>query len=167
MHGNRDFLIGQSFCSDVDAQLIDDGRIIQLNNKPVILMHGDTLCTQDVQYLAFRDIVRNPAWQHDFLSKPISERLAIAQQLRQKSQESAADKSEYIMDVDQTEVSKKLNANQCDTLIHGHTHRPAIHSLTNPAGGHRYVLGDWDEHGWMIVADKSGIELSKFPITPN
>ena len=167
MHGNRDFLIGQTFCDDIGAQLIDDGTIIQLNGKPVLLMHGDTLCTQDIQYLAFRDIVRNPAWQHDFLSKPISERLAIAQQLRQKSQESAADKSEYIMDVDQTEVSKKLNGNQCDILIHGHTHRPATHTLTNPESSHRYVLGDWDKFAWIIVADESGIELSKFQITPD
>ena len=167
MHGNRDFLIGPSFCEDIGAQLIDDGTIIHLNGKPTVLMHGDTLCIQDTQYLAFREVVRNPAWQGDFLSKPVSERLEIAQALRQKSQESAADKSEYIMDVDQQEVSKTLNSKRCETLIHGHTHRPAIHTLTDPEGAHRYVLGDWDKYGWMIVADNSGIELSKFLITKN
>ncbi len=167
MHGNRDFLIGQSFCNDIGAQLIQDGTIIHLDEKPVLLMHGDTLCTQDVQYLAFREVVRNPAWQHDFLSKPISERQAIAQQLRQKSQESAADKSEYIMDVDQQEAAKRLNASHCNLLIHGHTHRPAVHPLTSPEGGYRYVLGDWDKYGWMIVANDSDIELSKFQITPS
>lgn len=166
MHGNRDFLIGQSFCSDIGGQLIPDGTTIHLDEKPVLLMHGDTLCTQDVQYLAFREVVRNPLWQHDFLSKPISERLSIAQELRRKSQESAADKAEFIMDVDQQEVTKRLNASHCKLLIHGHTHRPATHTLTNPANGHRYVLGDWDKYGWMIVANDSDIELSKFQITP-
>ncbi len=164
MHGNRDFLIGQSFCEDIGAQLINDGTIIHLNEKPIVLMHGDTLCTQDTQYLAFREVVRNPAWQEDFLSKPVSERLEIAQALRQKSQESAAVKSEYIMDVDQQEVSKTLKTKHCDTLIHGHTHRPATHTLTDPEGAYRYVLGDWDKYGWMIVADSSGIKLSKFLI---
>ncbi|MBV1922210.1 MAG: UDP-2,3-diacylglucosamine diphosphatase [Pseudomonadales bacterium] len=165
MHGNRDFLIGQSFCEDIGAQLIDDSTIVHLNEKPIVLMHGDTLCIQDTQYQAFREIVRNPAWQADFLSKPVSERLEIAQALRQKSQESATDKSEYIMDVDEQEVSTTLNNKRCDTLIHGHTHRPATHTLTNPEGGCRYVLGDWDKYGWMIVADSSSIELSKFLIT--
>ena len=165
MHGNRDFLIGQSFCSDIGGQLIPDGTIIHLDEKPVLLMHGDTLCTQDVQYLAFREVVRNPLWQQDFLSKPISERLSIAQELRRKSQESAADKAEFIMDVDQQEVTKRLDASHCNLLIHGHTHRPATHTLTNPANGHRYVLGDWDKYGWMIVASDSDIELSKFQIT--
>ncbi|OUS07023.1 UDP-2,3-diacylglucosamine diphosphatase [Gammaproteobacteria bacterium 42_54_T18] len=166
MHGNRDFLIGQSFCNDIGAQLIKDGTIIHLDEKPVVLMHGDTLCTQDVQYLAFRDVVRNPSWQHDFLSKPISERLNIAQELRRKSQESAADKSEYIMDIDQRAVEETLSASRCSILIHGHTHRPAVHPLTNPEGGCRYVLGDWDKYGWMIVANDANIKLSKFQITP-
>jgi len=166
MHGNRDFLIGQSFCNDIGAQLIEDGTIIHLNKQPVILMHGDTLCTQDIQYLAFREVVRNPSWQHDFLSKPISERLNIAQELRRKSQESAADKSEYIMDVDPLAVEKTLDANHCSILIHGHTHRPATHPLTTPKGGCRYVLGDWDKYGWMIEANDESIELSKFRIMP-
>lgn len=164
MHGNRDFLIGQSFCNDIGAQLIDDGTIINIDGQPIMLMHGDTLCTQDTQYLAFRKIIRNPAWQGDFLSKPIQERLNIAKELRQKSQESAAEKTEYIMDVDQQEVIKTLESSHCDTLIHGHTHRPKVHPLASPEGAYRYVLGDWDKYGWMITIDKKGINLSKFAI---
>lgn len=164
MHGNRDFLIGEAFCNEVGATLIEDGCIINLNSEPVILMHGDTLCTQDTDYLAFRQMVRDPNWKQAFLNKPISERLTIAQQLRKKSQDSASDKEEYIMDVDKEEVSREMQSKNCRTLIHGHTHRPSTHNIHEPNSGTRYVLGDWDKYGWMIVADEKGINLSSFPI---
>lgn len=164
MHGNRDFLIGNSFCDDIGATLITDGSVIELNGEPVLLMHGDILCTQDTDYLTFREMVRNPLWQRAFLEKSIVERIEIAQQLRQKSQESAGDKASYIMDVDDSEVTKQLNTRNIKTMIHGHTHRPAVHNLTDPEQGRRIVLGDWDKYGWMLIADSSGLTLNKFPI---
>ena len=164
MHGNRDFLIGKDFCSDIGAILLDDGVIIELNGEPTLLMHGDTLCTQDVDYMAFRKMVRDQQWQQEFLTKSIAERLEMAKQLRQKSQESAGEKASEIMDVDNSEVSKQLNNRNIQTLIHGHTHRPAVHDLTNPVHGKRYVLGDWDKYGWMLISDNSGLSLNKFLI---
>jgi len=165
MHGNRDFLIGQDFCNDVGATLIHDGYIFQNEKGPVLLMHGDSLCIQDKEYQAFRNLVRNPDWQRTFLSKSIPERLAIAKGLRKQSQEASTSKATYIMDVDAEEVTRQLYQADTNTMIHGHTHRPQVHSLNAPENGKRYVLGDWDKEGWMIIANPSGLTLERFPIT--
>jgi len=162
MHGNRDFLVGKDFCQDVGCQLIEDGTTINVNGEPILLMHGDNLCTLDTDYLAFRKMVRAPQWQQNFLRKPLTERIQIAKALREKSQQSSSGKNEMIVDAHEPEVSRQFKENKVLSIIHGHTHRPNIHISAKTT---RYVLGDWDVYGWMIVADKSGINLEKFPIS--
>lgn len=147
MHGNRDFLIGEQFCELTGCQLLDDPVSVDLYGKQVLLMHGDTLCTEDVDYLAFRKQVRDPAWQQDFLGKPLAERRAIAQHLREASQQAAKTKAVEIMDVTPAEVERVMANAGIELLIHGHTHRPNIH---DNAQGKRIVLGDWDKQGWVL-----------------
>ncbi|OUS32359.1 UDP-2,3-diacylglucosamine diphosphatase [Gammaproteobacteria bacterium 45_16_T64] len=165
MHGNRDFLVGPSFCKDTNATLLSsDTHNLKLQGKQAIIMHGDTLCTQDTEYLAFRNMVRDPGWQAGFLSKSTIERTEIAKQIRQQSKQSASEKSEYIMDVDEHAVEDALRLNNADILIHGHTHRPNTHAINLPNKPIRYVLGDWDELGWSLISDSSGIHLTSFAI---
>jgi UDP-2,3-diacylglucosamine hydrolase len=129
-------------------------------------MHGDTLCTDDVDYQNFRKTVRDPQWQSDFLGQSLEARLVIAQNLRAMSKEKTGQKKEQIMDVSASAVVKIMTDHQVDLLIHGHTHRPAVHQL-KVAGktAQRFVLGDWGDKGWHIVADQtSGIRLDSFPL---
>ena len=168
MHGNRDFLIGDHFANLAGACLLNDPSVITLNGTPTLLSHGDALCLDDQAYQQFRAMVRNPDWQQEFLAKPLEERLAIARQLRDKSREETAEKSDEITDVSPGEVIRTMTAHGCPRMIHGHTHRPACHSLTltNADGAHvpgeRMVLGDWGDTGWFIQADSQGIELKEF-----
>ena len=165
MHGNRDFLIGEKFSKECDIQLIEDPINININNKNILLMHGDSLCVEDVKYQEFRAATRINSWKEDFLKKPIKERILIAESLRSKSKEETRGKTEDIMDVSKEEVIKVMSENQTSFLIHGHTHRPKIHNIklaTGPA--HRVVLGDWNIHGWYIWIDSSSWELKKFSI---
>lgn len=163
MHGNRDFLIGDDFCLSTNSLLLADPTVIDLHGRQALLMHGDTLCTADADYLAFREQVRNPAWQQALLDKPLAERRQIAAQLREGSREASSNKPEDIMDVTAAEVDRVMAEHNIDLLIHGHTHRPATHSVTC---GTRMVLGDWDTQGWLIRWDKHGPELESFPIAP-
>lgn len=163
MHGNRDFLIGNHFAALSNATLLNDPTIISLQGTQTLLMHGDSLCTEDKDYMAFRNMVRDSAWQKEFLGKPITERQAIAQQLRQQSQEQTATKQEYITDVCQDEVVNTMIQNGCPLLIHGHTHRPARHKVQlGDLSGERIVLGDWGASGWYVSATQQGIELQEF-----
>ncbi len=163
MHGNRDFLIGEQFCSETGCQLIDDPSIVELYGQKVLLMHGDTLCTNDVDYLAFRGMVRNPDWQQDFLSKSLQERLAIAENIRAASKEKTGQLEYEIMDVTQSEVEKVMAAHDVQLLIHGHTHRPAVHQLEiNGKAAERVVLGDWHKAGWKLSFSEQGYELEEF-----
>lgn len=152
MHGNRDFLLGKRFAQACGATLLDDPYRVELGGKPVLLMHGDTLCTRDTAYMAFRAQARDPQWQAQILAMPIDARLELAKSLRQQSSEANAGKAEEIMDVTPEEVYNTLLDHGVETLIHGHTHRPAIHVFTldgQPA--RRLVLGDWQPHrGWEI-----------------
>jgi len=165
MHGNRDFLMGEQFCNETGCQLIDDPTLIELYGHKVLLMHGDTLCTRDVDYLAFRGMVRNPDWQKDFLSKSLQERLAIAENIRAASKEKTSELQYEIMDVTQSEVEKVMAEQDVQVLIHGHTHRPAIHKLeVNGKTAERVVLGDWHTLGWKLTFDASGYKLTDFAL---
>jgi len=160
VHGNRDFLIGNHFCELTGCQLLDESTTITIDNNDYIIMHGDTLCTDDVKYQQFRTMVRNPEWQQQMLSKTPAERIALAKQYREISKSETSTKAEDIMDVNQGEVEKVMRTTNIFTLIHGHTHRPNIHNFDidgKPA--RRIVLGDWYEQGSVLKLDKDLFEL--------
>ena len=158
MAGNRDFLMGQAFANDCGCEILPDPSVINLYGQPVLLMHGDSLCTSDAEYMGFRAQIRNPDMQQMLLSKSLEERRGIAKMLREKSRSANASKAADIMDVTPDEVVKALLNHNVDIMIHGHTHRPKIHSLftdtEQQAEAKRYVLGDWDTQGWCITAAK-------------
>ena len=158
MHGNRDFLIGDKFCKDVGAKLLKDPFIFNLNGKKIMLMHGDSLCTDDKDYQGFRNLVRNKDWQKDFLSKDLKERKEVAKSLREISSLENKTKDEAIMDVNQDEVLRIIENHSIDVLIHGHTHRPYIHDEN---GVPRMVLGDWGDFLWFIESSKGDLNLVK------
>ncbi len=164
LHGNRDFLIGEQFAQDTGITLLPEAHIIDLYGKSALVMHGDTLCTQDVEYLQFRAMVRNPAWQQQVLSLPLPQRRQMAAELRQKSKSMNAMKAEDIMDVTPGEVVRVMTEAGVDMLIHGHTHRPARHSLTlNETSAERWVLGDWSaDTGWYLKVGDTQTELIQF-----
>ncbi|WP_299593207.1 UDP-2,3-diacylglucosamine diphosphatase [uncultured Microbulbifer sp.] len=169
MHGNRDFLIGDDYARRCGATLLSDPSLVTLAGQPVLLMHGDSLCTLDQEYMAFRQQARNPQWQQALLAKSLEERRQIAAQIRSVSTSMNSSKAEDIMDVTPDEVVKVMREHKVQTLIHGHTHRPARHSLSiDGLPGERIVLGDWGELGWCIRADDSvtdnkGLELIHWP----
>lgn len=153
MHGNRDLLIGQDFCQRVGATLLDDPTVIDLYGEATLLMHGDSLCTDDVEYMKFRRSVRDGSWHKAFLARPLHERQLVAKQLRQLSQMKNQGKAQAIMDVTPEEVERVMAQHQIQRLIHGHTHRPCVHPLTvNGKSAERLVLGDWDQRVWFIQA---------------
>ena len=167
MHGNRDFLIGERFCAATGCRLLGDYERIELNGEPVLLTHGDLLCTDDTRYQALRGQLRSPGWQHDFLAKTVAERRKIATDLRQMSAVEIAGKSEYIMDVNQGTVERIMREFEVRLLLHGHTHRPAIHRFTldhRPA--QRIVLGAWYEQESFVRWDERGAALTPSAATP-
>ncbi|MGP4905759.1 UDP-2,3-diacylglucosamine diphosphatase [Psychrobacter faecalis] len=139
MHGNRDFLLGQPFCSLFGGELIYEPYYLTVGQQNYRLEHGDALCTDDKKYQFFRKIMRNRFTQWYLLNKSLTKRLAIADKLRQKSQQNNANKAAYIMDVNEDAVIQAIA--DSDALLHGHTHRPAIHQAMTDKK--RYVLGDW------------------------
>jgi len=154
MHGNRDFMIGEDFCNRCEATLLEDPTVIDLYGEPTLLMHGDSLCTKDLDYQKFRTNMRNPQWQQAFLKRPLEDRQQVARQLRELSMAKNQGKKEAIMDVTPEEVVAEMGRHGVRQMIHGHTHRPAVHSLEvagEPAT--RYVLGDWDSALWYIRAE--------------
>jgi UDP-2,3-diacylglucosamine hydrolase len=164
MHGNRDFLMGSRFCRDTGAQLIQDGTIVTLGGRKVLLMHGDTLCTDDHAYQRLRRIVRNPVVQWVLRSLSLAQRQRLAARMRagSKAHIEAADRSmPYVMDVNGAAVADAFRTHGVDCLIHGHTHRPAIHSLVvdgKPCT--RIVLGDWYEQGSVLRWNAESFELA-------
>lgn len=166
MHGNRDFLIGEDFCNRCGAELLPDPTVVDLHGTPTLLMHGDSLCTADVEYQKFRANMRNEQWQQMFLQRPLADRQMVARQLREISMAKNQGKAETIMDVTPEEVVREMEHHRVQRLIHGHTHRPAIHPLTasgQPAW--RIVLGDWDTHAWWLdVTDDQEPALHKRPL---
>ena len=160
MHGNRDFLLGPGFEQDSGCKLLPDPSVVTLYGEPVLLMHGDTLCTDDVDYLKFRAMVRNPQWVQMFLGKSIPERLALVREYREVSKAATATKKPEIMDVNPAAVEVALRDHQVRHLIHGHTHRPAQHVFTlDGAIVRRTVLGDWYDQGSVLTCDAAGCTL--------
>ena len=168
MHGNRDFLLGADFAAGSGCTLLPDSVTVDLFGTPALLLHGDTLCTDDRAYQDFRAMVRDPCWQRDFLARPMAERQAIARRLRETSQQATRQKAEYITDVNAGAVEECMRAAGVRLLIHGHTHRPGVHDFDldgQPA--RRIVLGDWYEQGSLLRCDKEGCRLETLPIGRN
>ncbi len=165
MHGNRDFLIGEQFAREARVTLLPDPHVIDLYGHPVLLMHGDSLCTRDQEYMAFRQQVRSPQWQNQVKAMPLEQRRQMAAQLRAQSKSMSANKAEDIMDVTPEEVLLTLRQHKVVTLIHGHTHRPNRHALViDGAPGERIVLGDWESRGWYLQATPEATVLVDFEI---
>lgn len=164
MHGNRDFLVGNGLAERCHFELIDDPCTINMQDRDVLLMHGDTLCTDDIEYQKFRHVVRSEQWQQDILSKSLEERIQIAKGLRDQSKQSTNEKEESIMDVNQQATDNTFIDNHVDNIIHGHTHRPAIHHRkVNDHDTTRVVLGDWFETGsYLRVNDATEFKLQIF-----
>ena len=158
MHGNRDFLVAQGFAAATGTTIIPDPTVIDLYGKRTLLMHGDTLCTDDAPYQAFRAKVRDPGWQRAALARPIAERIALAQGMRAESEGAKQGKAMDIMDVSREAVERAFADSGCDVMIHGHTHRPARHAYQ--VGGRervRWVLPDWYEKGGYLEASAAGM----------
>ena len=167
MHGNLDFLVGEDFCKAAGMTLLGDPTVIQLGSESVVLMHGDSLCTRDQAYMEFRKMARDPQWQKQFLGQPIEDRIAYAQKARSESQSSNSMKDESIMDVTPAEVDLELTKHHCKRMIHGHTHRPAIHQWQHDGENReRIVLGDWYTKGWYLKFDQNQYDLVEFDL-PN
>ena len=157
MHGNRDFLIGADFLATSGAMLLEDPTLINLEGVPTVLLHGDTLCSDDIKYLAFREKVRNPAYQQQFLAHPLAVRKEIIAGLRTENAEEKLQKSEAIMDVAGVTVEAVMREYGCARMIHGHTHRPALHHHTiDERQCERWVLGDWYAAGSYLLCDSAG-----------
>ncbi|HJW46010.1 MAG TPA: UDP-2,3-diacylglucosamine diphosphatase [Lysobacter sp.] len=165
IRGNRDFLLGDAYARAAGMAILPDPAVVVLYGQPTLLMHGDTLCTGDVAYQQFRAQVRNPAWQQQFLSQPLAARLAFAQQARAASKEHQAGLQdqgamETITDVSPETVATSLTRFGIRRLIHGHTHRPAIHDLDVDGHAHqRIVLGDWYDQGSVLRVSSGGVQL--------
>lgn len=165
LHGNRDFLLGASYAASCGATLIDDSTVIDTPVGPALVLHGDDLCSDDVEYIKFRNTVRQKSWQQDFLSKTLAERREFADQARQQSQRATSTKENAIMDVNADSVEQRLRETEQRLMIHGHTHRPQVHDLElGEDKAQRIVLGDWDSHGWFAEIDAQGLRLEKFPL---
>lgn len=166
MHGNRDFLLGESFARAAGATLLPEPYQLEHGGKRYLLLHGDVLCTRDEHYLQFRKQVRDPLWQQQFLTRPLAERRAFAEQARATSQSMNSNKAADIMDVTQAAVEQALAAGGVTTMIHGHTHRPQIHQFMAASRQcQRIVLGDWGDHGWYASLDQDGAKLHRFAFT--
>jgi len=163
MHGNRDFLIGQDFCKAAGCTLLADPSVIELGGEQVLLMHGDTLCTRDLAYMKMRRYLRNPLSLWILRHLPLATRQKLARKLRSESRAQTRMKATEIVDVTPEEVPKVMAAHGVKTLVHGHTHRPAIHKLVvNGEPARRIVLGDWDRRGWTLQVDTQGFQLEPF-----
>jgi UDP-2,3-diacylglucosamine hydrolase len=160
MHGNRDFLIGPTFAAQYGVRLLQDPMLIDLYGQRTLLLHGDTLCTDDLQYQAFRRMVRDEHWQREFLQKPLTVRRQIVMGLRATSKQATQDKPDDIMDVNTDTVTAAMQLHGVIQMIHGHTHRPHIHQLQiNNKPAQRIVLGDWYSKGNVLICRAGDFEL--------
>ncbi len=165
MRGNRDFLLGEGFEAFTGCTLIADPHVIDLYGRRTVLMHGDTLCTDDLPYQQLRSTLRNPAWIADFLERSPEERIALAHQLRDKSKEEISRKAQGIMDVNAAAVEAAFRTHQAELLIHGHTHRPAAHhGEVDGTPRERHVLTDWYREGHALACTQAG--CTEFLIAP-
>lgn len=164
IHGNHDFLLSKNFAKKSGITLLPPEKVLTLHGRNILILHGDTLCIDDVSYQRYRKRVYNRWFQHLFLSLPLSTRYRIAEKIRKKSQSSIQVKPEYIRDVNQQIVIEKFQKYQVDWMIHGHTHRPNIHKINiNGKILHRAVLGAWYQNGSVIKITPKTIELLYFP----
>jgi len=165
MHGNRDFLLGQGFCRAAGCTLLDDPSLVCLQGEKVLLMHGDSLCTQDSAYQSLRFFLRNPLSLWLLAHLPLALRQRLAHKLRKQSRRRTSIKKPEITDVTPAEVLRVMQANGVQTLIHGHTHRPATHLLqVGGESAQRIVLGDWDKQGWFLQVDENGFMQHSFAL---
>lgn len=163
-HGNRDFLIGKRFARESGMTLLPEEKALDLYGRKVLIMHGDTLCTDDSGYLAFRAKVHTPWIQRLFLALPLFIRQKIAARMRADSKAANSHKSMEIMDVNTHAVIGVMEKHHVQWLIHGHTHRPDVHELiANNAPAYRVVLGAWHSAGSMVKITPQGVELIHFP----
>lgn len=161
MQGNRDFLLQGNYAGRCGMKVLEETCVVDLYGTPTLLLHGDTLCTDDAVYQAVRAQVRNEQWQQGFLAKSIPERIAFAMDARSKSKAHQKQVSMEIMDVNAQAVESALKQNGVTEMIHGHTHRPAIHKLElNGGQARRIVLGDWYTQGSVLRVDGNGIDLA-------
>ncbi len=165
MRGNRDFLLGADFARATGAQLLPDPSIVVIDGEPVLLSHGDALCTDDHDYQRFRATVRDPQWQKNFLAMSVEERKAYAARARTESSERNQSIDDYLMDVNADEVTAVMRRHAVRRLIHGHTHRPAVHDFElDGSPAQRIVLGDWYEQGSVLRCRSGHYELSGLPL---
>ena len=172
IHGNRDFLVGQDYARRAGLCILPDPAVVSLYGEPVLLMHGDLLCTDDHTYQAFRAQTRDPHWQAKFLAQPLAARQAFAAQARQASmsrQKEMIDGDracfETVTDVNPQAVEATLARYGVATLVHGHTHRPAVHAVRiGDREGRRIVLGDWYEHGSVLRVSPGHCDLQALPL---
>lgn len=164
IHGNRDFLIGKRFARESGMLLLPEEKVLDLYGRRVLIMHGDTLCTDDPGYLAFRTKVHTPWIQKLFLALPLFIRRRIAQKMRDDSKAANSSKSMEIMDVNAQAVVEIMEKHRVQWLVHGHTHRPDIHTLiADGETAYRVVLGAWHTQGSMVKITKEDVELIPFP----
>jgi UDP-2,3-diacylglucosamine hydrolase len=164
MHGNRDFMIGRQFANETGVQILKDPYPVDMYGQKALLSHGDALCTDDTQYQRVRLMTRNPDWQASILAKPLKERLRIAEEARRQSLERTLNMTMDIMDVNQDEVRRVIKEHGVDVLLHGHTHRPGIHSIDlGNRKAKRIVLGDWYRQGSVLRWDLRGPKLREMP----
>jgi UDP-2,3-diacylglucosamine hydrolase len=160
IHGNRDFLLGQDFCRRTGCTLLEDPTIVELDGESVLLTHGDALCTDDHAYQALRSSVRTPDWQRRFLGLPLHARERLAHQARAGSQAHTSRVVKEIMDVNPQAVATSFRALSVRRMIHGHTHRPAVHdTVIDGASAQRIVLGAWYEQGSYLWYERGRFEL--------
>jgi len=160
-HGNRDFLIGQRFIQRCGAELLADEHLVQHQGQTALVMHGDSLCTDDVDYQRFRRKARNPIYKWCLSHLPLKRRQKLATDWRAKSMSANSNKSTAIMDVNSAAVDAVMAKHRVEVLIHGHTHRPDLHQVSQ---GQRIVLGDWHDLGWVISMSEGGFALHSFAI---
>ena len=161
IHGNRDFLCGQKFAEQSNLTLLPDPFFLNFFDLKIALSHGDSFCTEDLEYMRFKKEVRSQEWQQEFLQKPLNDRLNIASNMRDASQKNNSNKDIAIMDVTPTAIQDFFAEHRIDLLIHGHTHRPNTHQINS---GTRIVLGDWHKTGWCLMLDEQQQELKEFTL---
>jgi len=164
MHGNRDFMIGRQFANETGVKILEDPYPVKMYGQKALLSHGDAMCTDDTQYQRVRLMTRNPDWQASILAKPLKERLRIAEEARRQSLEQTLNKSMSIMDVNQDEIKRVIKEHAVDVLVHGHTHRPDVHTVD--LGGRKaksIVLGDWYMQGSVLRWNLQGPKLQEMP----
>ena len=163
--GNRDFLLGEDYARRAGMKLLTEPQRLNLYDTPTVILHGDVLCTDDTEYQKFRHMVRNPVWQQEFLAKPLAARQALAAQAREHSESRGKTLAPDITDVNARAVVEMFREHGVPRLIHGHTHRPAIHRLeVDGEVCERIVLGDWYTQGSVLRVDKSGAKLDTLPL---